>query len=95
MNRVVSTICLLLIVSVAGCGTYWYQSGKTLEQCCQDSRECIYDANKHAYTYIDASSLYRQCMNVRGYQQLFKEDLPMGIRTCSVDVLAGLYVAGQ
>lgn len=60
----------------------------------QDSKECMYDANKYAYTYMDASALYRQCMEFRGYQQFFKEQLPMGIRTRQIDMLAGCNVAG-
>jgi len=88
-------ILVLVFVGVGGCGTYWYQPGKTLEQCLQDSKECAYDANKHGFDYFDCDSLYRQCMEVRGYQQFLKEHLPMGIRTYQIDMLAGWNVAGE
>lgn len=91
MKKVLCTICLLLI---SGCAVYHYQPGKTLEQCSQDSRECMYDANKHAYP-VGAATLYYQCMSIRGYQKLSKEQLPAGVRTRQTDDYGFYYIAGK
>jgi hypothetical protein len=94
MRRVICTICLLLIFSTGGCVTYWYQPEKTLKQCSQDSIECMYDANKHAYP-SSTSFLYQQCMRVRGYKALTKDQLPPGIRMSRAHYMGLYYATGK
>lgn len=101
MKKLLCTICLLLVVSVSGCASwYWYQPGKTLEQCRQDFLECNYEASKHSYvphgfgvspmsaemqTGFQKVRLCMQCMQARGYYGLYEKQLPVGTRTLRLD----------
>jgi len=90
-------ILLVLVTIVAGCSSvYYYQPGKTLEQCLQDSKECKFEADKHAYPdAFLAADLYYRGMDIRGYQRLSKEQLPVGIRTHPSGIVSFVYVAGE
>lgn len=92
MKKAMCTICLLLIVGTGGCaawGTYYYQPGKTLEQCSQDSLECMHELPTHAPFF------YPSCMKARGYQKLSQDQLPAGIRTRQISALSLYYVTGK
>lgn len=96
MRRVICVICLLVMVCVSGCATYWYQPSKTLNQCYQDAKECMYDANKHAFP-VGATTLYLQCMKVRGYRALTKDQLPTGfaLKIHQVDDIGQVFATGR
>lgn len=97
MKRLILTICLLLIVNAGGCvSVYWFQSDKTLEECLQDSKECVYYADEivgpEAPFPLSGSSrlrrtTYRQCMYSRGYRLFDKKKLPTEIRICEKNPL--------
>ena len=77
MRRVTCTICLLLLISACGCEAIvtqmdkpyheyaWYQEGKTIAQARRDCSECIYEVSKTAHP---SSTLFQQCMNLKGYR---------------------------
>jgi len=91
MKKLLTTICLLVLVS--GCGTVaWYRPDTSLDQCYRDSCECSYDANK---SFGDHLSLYYQCMELRGYKEWPRKDLPEGTRFRWNDKLMFTLVAGR
>jgi len=92
MKKVMLTICLMLVViTCASCvSIYWYQPGKTLEDCLQDSKQCFDFADEHMgarhsflpqFTDATHRELYRECMRSSGYQLFDKKKLSMEIRT--------------
>lgn len=92
MKRTITTsICLLFFVSMSGCATtYYYQPGKTLDQCLQDSFTC----GQISWDLIVNPFMFSECMKNLGYEELTKEKLPPGIRTCKTGVSAfGIYRA--
>jgi hypothetical protein len=89
MKRMMRIICLLLVVSIGGCTTYYYQPGKTLEQCLQDSFTC----RQISWDLVVNPFLYSECMKNLGYEELTKEQLPSEIRTCKAGVSAVMYWA--
>lgn len=50
----------------------WYQEGKTIVQARRDCDVCIYEVGKAAYP---SSTLFQQCMSLRGYQLYKAADL--------------------
>ncbi|KKM18773.1 hypothetical protein LCGC14_1662280 [marine sediment metagenome] len=98
------------VILLTGCGnfwpkTIWYKPNTTLEVASQDSRECMYEANK---AYGNAISLYYQCMEVRGYEQLERligkatfnleqaqKLLPEGTRIQRADDMGLIFVSGK
>lgn len=84
MKRIILTICLLLIGLVGGCEAIiaeidkpyheyaWYQEKKTIVQARRDCNACIYEVGKAAYP---SSTLFYQCMNLRGFYLCKATDL--------------------
>ncbi len=48
MKTLTGVLLLFLICLSAGCGKYWYQEGKTLEECRKDRQECFNEFQKYA-----------------------------------------------
>jgi hypothetical protein len=80
---------LLLIVSgtlflISGCSQYWYQEGKTFEQCRQAQADCFAELQKRSdlggptyeyeYKYMD------NCMQEKGYRLVGKKDMPIDVK---------------
>ena len=41
-------ILLLFMLLTTGCSKYWYQEGKTFDECKQDRAECFAGLEKHS-----------------------------------------------
>jgi hypothetical protein len=80
---------LLLIVSVAlctiaGCSQYWYQEGKTFEQCQQAQADCFAELQKRSDlggpTYEYEDKFMEGCMQEKGYRLVGAKELPLNIK---------------
>jgi len=90
MRRVMCTICLIAVLLISGCNAYWYQPGKTLEQCVQDVIECKGEAKRSGLSPFQTGFLstspspmqecYIACMRLKGYQSYHRKYLPTGVR---------------
>ena len=72
------TICLVL--SLAGCGRYYYQDDKTYYECERDWARCVENLHQQkkvldwgAYEY----SFVEDCMKQRGYKLVAERSLPL------------------
>lgn len=56
----------------SGCANYWYQEGKTFEQCRQDRLECYEEMKMYSYDPEDLGKyefkLMEDCMIQKGYR---------------------------
>ena len=71
-------LCLL-----AGCTEYWYQEGKTFEECQQDRKECLDELTKRSELYRVGDYELRfmeDCMKARGYRLLSEDKLPLELK---------------
>jgi hypothetical protein len=75
---VVVSMLLSALCFSTGCA-YWYQEGKSFEECDQDLQLC-YDELQE---YADMNSIgsyevdfVKDCMQEKGYKLLFEDDLP-------------------
>jgi len=90
------TVLLLLCMAciIAGCEKYYYQEGRTFEECAKDRVDCFYELKKrmsasetpgsYEYKYIE------ECMKSKGYRLVTENKLPLDVRRQDPDTsLAG------
>ncbi len=99
MKTILSITLLVLMCCLTGCTSYWYQEGKTFDECAGDLRQCVSEMR----TYSDKSinlGVYdirfeKDCMKRRGYKLVKERKLPMRVRRQGPGSSAGTYgVAG-
>ncbi len=98
-RSLVVALLLAPIISCAGCTSFWYQEGKTFNECARDLQECVTEMK----TYSDRSinlGVYdirfeKDCMKRRGYKLVKERKLPLRTRRQGPSSSAGTYgVAG-
>ncbi len=83
MTRLLFIIPLLIFLSVlAGC-TYWYQQGKTFDQCEQDLDQCYCELKN--YADMDdigqhEDDFMKDCMKQKGYELVGEDKLPPKVK---------------
>ena len=79
------TVLTALLYCLTGCAQYWYQEGKTYEECAADLEECQGEMLK----YADANSMsfggyeirfVEQCMKEKGYKSVTEDKLPLRVK---------------
>lgn len=76
-NALVIILCLC-----SGCAKYFYQEGKTYNQCLKDRYDCIQEVNKRLAIQTNSSGGYKHkfiedCMIRRGYRLVTEDELPL------------------
>ena len=89
----------VLICICAGCTSFWYQEGKTFEECRRDLQQCVAEMNKYSDkdTNLGVYDLRfeRDCMKQRGYRLVKERNLPLRVRRQGPGSFTGTYgVAG-
>jgi hypothetical protein len=81
----ISAILTTLLYCLTGCTQYWYQEGKTYNQCLADFKECQEELLK----YSDMNSIniggyetrfVDECMTERGYKAVTEDELPLRVK---------------
>lgn len=90
---------LVLIAFLAGCTSYWYQDGKTYEECKGDLQQCVAEMNKLSDKDLNLGvydiRFERDCMKQKGYRLVKERNLPLRVRRQGPGSLPGTYgVAG-
>ncbi len=85
MRKFLKFMLSMVIVSLcAGCATYWYQEGKTFDECKQARTECRAELLKRSdlrgLTVDYEVKFIQNCMGQRGYRIVTGEELPLDIR---------------
>ena len=91
MHRLIMRILLLVILCVvAGCSTYWYQEGKSFDQCKKDRAECRAELLKRSdlknLTVQYEVKFIKNCMAERGYRLVTQDKLPLDVKREEPDV---------
>jgi hypothetical protein len=68
----------------SGCAQYWYQEGRTFEQCKQDRMDCFEELKKRS-DFSGATARYEfefmeECMKQRGYRLVSEDELPLAAK---------------
>jgi hypothetical protein len=82
-------LCMLLIVSgalclLSGCAEYWYQEGKTFNECKAARAECFQELKKRT-DFADPTAEYEvkfmnECMREKGYREVKADELPLSAK---------------
>ncbi|MHC4573400.1 MAG: hypothetical protein ACYS76_04600 [Planctomycetota bacterium] len=83
-NLGIATLTAVLLCLIAGCAKYWYQEGKTFDQCKRDRFECFEEMKKYSphqqemgkYEY----KFMKNCMVRRGYRLVTARKLHVRVK---------------
>jgi len=75
---------LPLILFSAGCSKYWYQEGKSFQECKQARTECFEELKKRT-DFSNPTADYEikfmnECMQSKGYREVSAKELPLDVR---------------
>jgi len=89
MVRLQVALISILVCCTAGCSTsYWYQEGKTFDQCYEDHRAC-YEELAALTTQTEFGDrelkIIADCMKSKGYRLKAESHLPYPTRTLRPD----------
>ena len=84
MKKILSITLLTLMCCFAGCTSYWYQEGKTFEECRRDVSECRSEMQKYSDKSMNLGvydlKFEKSCMEEKGYRLVKERDLPLRVR---------------
>jgi len=75
---------LFLVFLPAGCAKYWYQEGKSFDECERARAEC-FDALKKRTDFSSPTADYEikfmnECMQEKGYREVSAKELPLNVK---------------
>lgn len=83
-RSLVVAILLASIISCAGCTSFWYQEGKTFDECARARQQCISEMKKCSDKNINLGvydiRFEENCMRQRGYRLVKEKKLPLRVR---------------
>ena len=83
--------CILLLSIAAfssGCSKYWYQEGKTFDECKQDRMDCFNELKKRSDMRGSANydfEFMEECMVQKGYRLVTQKQLPLDVKRLNPD----------
>jgi hypothetical protein len=85
MKKCIAVACLLSIICLSsGCTTYWYQAGKTIDECKQDRVDCLEELKKYSSNWREMRDyefkFMEDCMRQKGYTLLKEKELPLRVK---------------
>ncbi|MCI0499880.1 MAG: hypothetical protein L0Y36_09410 [Planctomycetales bacterium] len=73
-----------LFLLSSGCATYWYQEGKSFDECKQAQSECfgkLTERTDFASPTADYEIKYMsECMRAKGYREVSANELPLDVK---------------
>jgi hypothetical protein len=74
----------VLVLIPAGCAKYWYQEGKSFDECKQARAECFKELQKRT-DFSSPTADYEikymnECMQAKGYREVSAKELPLDAR---------------
>jgi hypothetical protein len=85
MHKMIFSILVSsLILISSGCAKYWYQEGKSFDECKQARAECFKELQKRT-DFSSPTADYEikymdECMQAKGYREVSAKELPLDAR---------------
>jgi hypothetical protein len=75
-------LSLVLICLFTGCAKYYYQEGKSFNECAKDRADCVSELQKRLADQSQKAGGYEHkfmedCMQRKGYRLVTEDDLPL------------------
>jgi len=75
-------LLVVLLCLCSGCAKYFYQEGKTFDQCLKERAECVKELNKRLAVRTKSAGGYEHkfiedCMKRKGYRLVTEDKLPL------------------
>ena len=90
LKSFVGALLLVLICLSAGCTRYYYQEGKSFEECKKDRADCLRElakrVEKPAYGDYEFKFM-EECMENKGYRLVTEDKLPLRVKRADPDQL--------
>lgn len=71
----------ILPLMLAGCAKYWYQEGKTFDECQQARDECFAELKKRtdfSHPTVEYEIQFmNECMQSKGYREIKNSEIPL------------------
>ena len=85
MHKILFIVVLSIgFVSLSGCAKYWYQEGKSFEECKYARDACFQELTRRTdFTSptVDYEMKYmNECMQAKGYREVSAKELPLKVR---------------
>lgn len=94
MKSWITVIVVMTVCFCGGCAKYYYQEGKTFEQCKKDFDECTAELAKRVTNNKPGTYEHKfmeHCMTQKGYASVLENDLPLTVKRKDPDLsLRGL-----
>ena len=100
MRLILAGLLLLAPLFLGGCAKYWYQDGKSFQECREDLARCRSEATR--YSDVERThglggyeaKFVDDCMHEKGYELLPEKELPIRVKRESSPVFGIPGVAG-
>ncbi len=84
MKKLIISLFLSSIIFLTGCSKYWYQEGKSFEECGNARNECFAELQKRS----DLSNpmmeyeikFMNDCMTEKGYREVSQDELSLDVK---------------
>jgi len=90
MNKRIAIIASFLLCLATGCGQkYWYQEGKTFDECVQDRKICRAELLKRTDLYRIGKyerEFMEDCLQKKGYRLVPEKELPLDVKREDSDI---------
>ena len=85
MKKYIVLLPLCVMCLCAGCAKYYYQEGKTFNECAWDRSDCLFELKKRLASESEAGGSYKykfleNCMKERGYRLVTEDELPLDVK---------------
>ena len=89
MRKSMYVTAMLCMVLSAGCTKYWYQPGKTIDQCQADHNYCLEELKKYSSNWQKMGDyemdFLEDCMKNKGYTPYKEDELPLKVKRTDPD----------
>jgi hypothetical protein len=100
MKKWIVLMLLCWACFLTGCAKYYYQEGKTFNQCAWDRADCLFELKKRQAVQSEGWGDYEHkflenCMESRGYRLVTEDKLPLDVKREDPDTTLRGYLYGQ
>ena len=98
MKSWIAFMLAVVICFCGGCAKYYYQEGKTFEQCKKDCEDCAVELGKRVTNQKPGAYEHKymeHCMTQKGYSSITEDKLPLSAKREDPDLSLRGFIYGR